>query len=85
MVWKELNITNSFTLEASFCGPDFGPYADLHFNTDMLQEIGHRYCQALLDYCDPEQLKVKAALDEIEMLLSDTTAAPQAEQPKSED
>jgi len=20
--WKELNITNTFTLEASFCGPD---------------------------------------------------------------
>ena len=34
--WKELGVTNSFTLEASFCGSDFGKYADLHFNTDML-------------------------------------------------
>lgn len=36
VVWKELGVTNSFTIEASFCGPDFGKYADLHFNTDML-------------------------------------------------
>lgn len=34
--WKELGVQNSYTLEASFCGADFGKYADLHFNTDML-------------------------------------------------
>lgn len=34
--WKELAITNSYTLEASFCGADFGKYADLHFNISML-------------------------------------------------
>lgn len=36
VVWKELGIINSYTLEASFCGSDFGKYSDLHFNTDML-------------------------------------------------
>jgi murein tripeptide amidase MpaA len=34
--WKELGIQNSFTLEASFCGADFGKYADLHFNSSIL-------------------------------------------------
>jgi hypothetical protein len=34
--WKELGIQNSFTLEASFCGSDFGKYAELHFNTNIL-------------------------------------------------
>jgi hypothetical protein len=36
VIWKELGIQNSYTLEASFCGSDFGKYSDLHFNTDML-------------------------------------------------
>ena len=36
VIWRELSITNSFTLESSFCGSDFGKYSDLHFNTDML-------------------------------------------------
>jgi hypothetical protein len=36
VVWKEMGIQNSYTLEASFCGADFGKYSDLHFNTDML-------------------------------------------------
>ena len=44
VVWRELGITNSYTLEASFCGADFGKYADFHFNTDLLQEVGHAFC-----------------------------------------
>jgi len=36
VMWKELGITNSFTLEASFCGADQGKFADYHFNTDLL-------------------------------------------------
>ena len=36
VMWKELGITNSFTLEASFCGSDQGKFADYHFNTDLL-------------------------------------------------
>ena len=44
VMWKELGITNTFTLEASFCGADQGKFADYHFNTDLLQEVGHRFC-----------------------------------------
>ena len=51
VIWRELGIQNSFTLEASFCGADFGKHADLHFNTDMLQEIGHRFCETIIQYC----------------------------------
>lgn len=35
-VWKEMGITNTFTLEASFCGADQGKFADYHFNIDLL-------------------------------------------------
>jgi hypothetical protein len=48
--WKELGIQNSFTLEASFCGSDFGKYADLHFNMSILQELGHHFTETILEY-----------------------------------
>ena len=40
MVWKQLNVPHSFTLEASFCGPDYGPLQGAHFNTAHLQQMG---------------------------------------------
>lgn len=67
--WKELNITNTFTLEASFCGPDQGKFADYHFNLDLLQEVGHKFCETILDFCDPDQIKVKQVLEELEIML----------------
>jgi len=69
VIWKELGITNSFTLEASFCGADQGKFADYHFNTDLLQEVGHRFCDTILDFCDPDQVKVKSVLEELEIML----------------
>lgn len=68
-MWKEMGITNTFTLEASFCGADQGKYADYHFNLDLLQEVGHRFCDTLLDFCDPDQIKVKQVLEELEIML----------------
>ena len=59
VMWKEMGITNTFTLEASFCGPDQGKYADYHFNIDLLEEAGHKFCDTILDFCDPDQIKVK--------------------------
>ena len=68
-MWKEFNITNTFTLEASFCGPDQGKFADYHFNLDLLQEVGHKFCETILDFCDPDQIKVKQVLEELEIML----------------
>lgn len=36
VVYKEMGIVNSYTLEASFCGADFGKHCDFHFNTEHL-------------------------------------------------
>lgn len=33
-MFKELNIANVFTMEASFCGADRGKTKDMHFNTE---------------------------------------------------
>lgn len=68
VLYKEMGIINSYTLESSFSGASFGKYADFHFNTDHLLEIGHNFCDAILDFCDPEQSKVKTVLEELETM-----------------
>lgn len=40
VVSKELGIQNAYTLEATFCGADFGPLKDVHFNQTHLAESG---------------------------------------------
>lgn len=49
VMFKEFNIINSYTLEASFLGPDKGVLAGLHFNTQHLLMIGHIFCETLAD------------------------------------
>ena len=68
VLWRELGLVNSYTMESSFCGADFGKHCDFQFNVEHLQEIGHNFCDAILDYCDPDQAKVKTILEELEIL-----------------
>ena len=53
-MFKELNIPNIFTLEASFCGADRGEYKDCHFSTDYLMEAGMKLMEAIIVYCKIE-------------------------------
>jgi len=77
VVYRELGILNSFTLEASFCGADFGPHCNFHFTPEHLIEMGHNFCDALLEICDPEQVKVKQALEQLEIInTEDSEEAP---------
>lgn len=66
VIYKEFEIINSYTIESSFCGADFGKYRDFHFNPVHLQEIGRDFCDTLLDFCDPNQTKVKLITEELE-------------------
>mmetsp|Transcript_37072 Transcript_37072/g.86192 ORF Transcript_37072/g.86192 Transcript_37072/m.86192 type:complete len:388 (+) Transcript_37072:439-1602(+) len=50
VVFKELNIVNSYTLEASFAGADTGPSAGIHFNVSHYQAMGCKFLDALLLY-----------------------------------
>lgn len=59
VVYKEMGLINSQTLEASYCGPDIGPQRDYHFNTYLMQEIGKSFCEAVVDMFDPDQTKLK--------------------------
>ena len=68
MGWKELGLQNSYTMEASFCGADFGRRAERHFTVVQLEEMGHYFCDTILDYCDPDQSKVHSTLRELQAL-----------------
>jgi len=64
---RELSI-NAFTLEASFCGADFGHLAHQHFTTKHFEEMGCMMCDAIIDFCDPDQSKVLMILKELQVL-----------------
>jgi hypothetical protein len=51
VVANELKITWSFTLEASFCGANYGELQNMHFNTKHLREAGASLCESLFQAC----------------------------------
>jgi hypothetical protein len=53
-MFKELNIPNIFTMEASFCGADKGEFKDQHFSTEQFMTAGRRLLESLLVYCKIE-------------------------------
>ncbi|CAI2382700.1 unnamed protein product [Moneuplotes crassus] len=59
VVHDNYNIINSYTLEASFFGPEKGIYQDCHFTPTQYNDIGKKFCFTLLDYCaitdDPQK------------------------------
>eukprot|EP00752_Nemacystus_decipiens_P005218 g4737.t1 len=61
VVARDLGIGNSYTVESTFCGVDFGPLKNHHLNTDHLQEAGVAICDALLDYYLPNQVQRERA------------------------
>lgn len=85
VVYRELAICNSFTLEASFCGADFGPHANQHFNTRHLEEVGHQLCDTILDFCDPDQSMVSAICRELQTLFPDDGASDDVSDSEAED
>ena len=54
VVWRELHLNFSFTMEASFSGMSIGPYKDQHLNIQHLENMGKYVCQALTDYTQYE-------------------------------
>lgn len=51
VIANELKITWSFTLEASFCGANYGELQNMHFNTKHLREAGASLCETLFQAC----------------------------------
>mmetsp|Transcript_86716 Transcript_86716/g.260334 ORF Transcript_86716/g.260334 Transcript_86716/m.260334 type:complete len:496 (-) Transcript_86716:75-1562(-) len=66
VVCRQFGLPSSYTLEASFCGADFGQGVGVHFNTAHLREMGAAFVPALLDMAEPTQARVGAILAELE-------------------
>ena len=60
-MWREMGVRNSYTMEATFCGSLLGGEKGLQFSMRDLEAMGYHFCDTLLDYCDPDQSKVKAS------------------------
>ncbi|KFO34587.1 Cytosolic carboxypeptidase 4 [Fukomys damarensis] len=48
VVWREMGISRSYTMESSYCGCNQGPYKGLQFGTSELEEMGAMFCLGLL-------------------------------------
>lgn len=51
-MWRELKVPAVYTMEASFCGADYGPKKDFHYTTEDFMDIGKKLCLGLFIYCD---------------------------------
>ena len=60
VMWREMGVRNSYTMEATFCGSLLGGEKGLQFSTRDLEAMGYHFCDTLLDFCDPDQSKVEA-------------------------
>ncbi|XP_048590295.1 uncharacterized protein LOC5514750 isoform X2 [Nematostella vectensis] len=53
VMWQQLGIMNSFTMEATFCGSNFGDMeGGRHFNTRDFEDMGRHFCEVLLEYSE---------------------------------
>ncbi|XP_029684907.1 cytosolic carboxypeptidase 1 isoform X2 [Takifugu rubripes] len=48
VVWREIGVQRSYTMESTLCGCDQGKYKGLHISTRELEEMGAQFCVALL-------------------------------------
>ncbi|KAH9123637.1 hypothetical protein LEN26_009884 [Aphanomyces euteiches] len=76
VVHQELGVIHSYTLEASFCGPDFGAKKNTQFSIADLEHMGVHWCRSLLLYFD---LTAEVAHEETKDAMTDvptSSAAP---------
>lgn len=65
VVWRELGVPDSLTLEASFAGPSEGAHAGAHFSVAHLEGAGRAACEAILDHRAPDRERVTRACREL--------------------
>lgn len=57
VVWS-MGVQNSYTMEASMGGTKIGSRSGTHFSTQDYEQIGRVFCETLLDFFDPDPVKV---------------------------
>lgn len=48
VVWREIGVVRSYTMESTYSGCDQGPYKGYHVGTRELEEMGRFFCAGLL-------------------------------------
>ncbi|XP_047453319.1 cytosolic carboxypeptidase 4 [Mugil cephalus] len=67
VVWREMGVLRSYTMESSFNGCDQGIYKGLQLGTRELQEMGVKFCQSLLSVAkDLKPLYIKRLTSHID-------------------
>ncbi|KAE8633207.1 hypothetical protein XENTR_v10001814 [Xenopus tropicalis] len=69
VVWREIGVQRSYTMESTLCGCDQGKYKDLQIGTKELEEMGAKFCVGLLRLkrlTSPMELTLPPSLIDIE-------------------
>uniref|UniRef100_T1JFQ4 tubulin-glutamate carboxypeptidase n=1 Tax=Strigamia maritima TaxID=126957 RepID=T1JFQ4_STRMM len=53
-VWRQMQVGASYTMESSYCGCDQGLYQGMHLGIKQQEEMGQRFCHALI-YVNPDR------------------------------
>ncbi|XP_071012210.1 cytosolic carboxypeptidase 1 isoform X1 [Oncorhynchus clarkii lewisi] len=75
VVWREIGVQRSYTMESTLCGCDQGKYKGLQIGTRELEEMGAQFCVALLRLkrlTSPLKLRNHAHLLDVESDLTET-------------
>ena len=63
--WKELDLMNTFTIEATFCGSTIGPLANMQYSHKNFEDVGAIICDSIMDYWDPDSSKKAMILSQL--------------------
>ena len=75
VVFWNMGIMNSFTLEASYGGSNLGTRAFTHFTTGDYQSLGRYFCETLFDFCDPDPPKEQLRHKMLQKLIKEESNA----------
>ncbi|XP_072258804.1 cytosolic carboxypeptidase 4 isoform X2 [Pyxicephalus adspersus] len=69
VVWREIGVLRSYTMESTYCGFNQGPYKGLQVGTKELEEMGAKFCLGLLILQSKALYNSSAMLPQLEALL----------------
>uniref|UniRef100_A0A8C6IYG2 tubulin-glutamate carboxypeptidase n=1 Tax=Melopsittacus undulatus TaxID=13146 RepID=A0A8C6IYG2_MELUD len=79
VVWKEMGVLRSYTMESTYCGCSHGLYKGLQLGTQELEEMGSKFCLGLLILhlkslpCSKKVMSQAALLLDLEEEITDRT------------
>lgn len=77
IVWREVGVVKSYCMESTYCGFDQGIYKNSHVSTHHLHEMGHRFCESVLQITRPNiEVEMRnSCMDSSSFSLSEETSA----------